>query len=148
MPVFKSDISGFLYPPATSSQAGVVLSNIAEASLPDTLAGGDLVKLNKLPAKHRPLDFQLEADSLDGGSAITISVGVLNAAEDDLVASTNFITDDTVAQAGGLKRADVLDGLGLAESDEDRVIAAKITTVAGTPAAGTLRGKLLYAENA
>jgi hypothetical protein len=148
MPVFNSDISGFLYPPATSSQAGVVLASIAEASLPDSLAGNDLVKLNKLPAGHRPLDFQLEAESLDDGSGITISVGVLNADGDDLVASTNFITDDTVAQAGGVKRADVLAGLGLAESTEDRVIAAKITTAAGTAAAGALRGKLLYAENA
>ena len=148
MTVHNSDITGVLFPPATSSQAGVVLSNIAEASLPDSLSQGDLVKLNKLPAGHRPLDFILESESLDDGTAITISVGVLNAAEDDLVASTSFLTDSTVAQAGGVARADVLAGLGLSESDEDRVIAAKITTAAGTAAAGALRGKLLYAENA
>jgi hypothetical protein len=148
MTVFDSDITGVLHPAPTSSQAGVVLSSIAEASLPDTLAGNDIVRLNTLPAGHRPLDFMLEAEALDGGSGITVSIGILNADGTDLVASTNFITNDTVAQSGGLKRADVLDGLGLAESDSDRELAMKVTTGPGSGAAGTVRAKFFYTENA
>ena len=147
MTVFNSDITGVLHPAATASQAGVVLSNIAEANLPTTLAATDIVKLNKLPAGHRPVDFQVETEILDSGAGIAISFGVLNAAGDDLVANTNFLTDDTTAQTGGVARADVIDGLGLAESDSDRIIAAKVTTVAGTAVAGALRSKLLYCEN-
>lgn len=149
MSTYKSDICEYpsLRPATTSSQAGVLLVSVGAAALDTSLAGNDIVQLCKLPQGHEPVDFQLESEALDDASAITISVGVLNADGDDLVASTNFITDDTVAQAGGVKRADVMKGLGLDKSDSDRIIAAKITTVAGTPAAGTIRGKLTYCEN-
>jgi hypothetical protein len=148
MATYKSDICEYpsLRPAATSSQAGVLLASVGAASLDTNLAANDIIQLCKLPAGHEPVDFQLEADALDDGSGITLSVGILNADGDDLVASTNFLADDTVAQAGGVARADVIDGLGLAPG-ADRIVAAKVTTVAATPAAGTLRGKLTYCEN-
>jgi hypothetical protein len=148
MATYKSDICEYpsLRPAATSSQAGVLLASVGAASLDTNLASGDIVQLCKLPEGHEPVDFQLESSALDDGAGITLSVGVLNADGDDLVANTNFLTDDTTAQTGGVARADVIDGLGLAAGG-DRIIAAKVTTVAATPAAGTLRGKLVYCEN-
>lgn len=149
MTMYKSDICEFdsLRPAVTSSQAGVLLASIGAVLMDAAHGVGDLIQLCKLPRGHQPVDFQLECDPLDDGTAITLSVGVLNATGDDLVAGTNLLTDDTTAQSGGVARADKIAGLGLSPSDENRVIAAKITTAAGTPASGTIRGKLAYCEN-
>lgn len=148
MATYYSDIceNPSLRPAATSSQAGVLLASVGAASLDDSLASGDIVQLCKLPEGHEPVDFQLEAGALDGGSGLTLSVGVLNADGTDLVADTNFLTDSNVGQGGGVARADVANGLGLSPGG-DEIIAAKVTTVAGTPQSGMLRGKLTYCEN-
>jgi len=101
------------------------------------LALNALVGLVILPAYCVPLDFTLIADDLDTGTNLTLSVGVLNSTEDDLVASTNMLTDSTVGQAGGSARATALP---LADDTADRVIAAKVTTggVAVVAATGTI----------
>lgn len=130
-------------PPVTGGQAGVVVCNEGEYSLPDSLAQGDIIKLTHLPAGHKPVDSILEADDLDDATALVLSVGIVNDDGDDLVASTNLIDSSTVGQAGGVARADTVAGLQLAASTSDRVIGAKVVTAAGTPAAGKLRLKLL-----
>lgn len=151
MAIFRSDKceTDDLQPAVTSSQAGVVLEAIGTAVVTDDLAKDDVIYLCKLPAGHQPVDFQLEATDLDTNAAptITLSVGVLDAAGTGLVTNTHFLTDSDVAQAGGIVRADVLDGLGLLPATADRIIAIQITTVAATKAAGTIRGKLAYCEN-
>jgi hypothetical protein len=130
-------------PPISGGQAGVVVCNEGSYEVPATLAGNDIVKLAYLPAGHKPVDVILESDDLDEATALALSVGVVNAGGDDLVANTNFITSSTVGQAGGVARASVVAGLQLAPSGSDRVIGVKVATVATTPAAGTLRLKVL-----
>lgn len=149
MTVHDSDIMGVLNPPTTASQAGLQIASVGETPTLTgaDLASGDLLKLCKLPGRHLPLDFILEAESLDSGAGVTISVGVLNADETDLVAGTEFIVDSTVAQGGGIARAAQLAGMGLSESNDERIIAAKITTAPGTPVDGAVRGKLFYCAN-
>ncbi len=149
MATYESDIMGALHPATTASQAGIQMVSKGEAVLDGDQANGDLIKLCKLPANHVPHDFLLETDALEDGAGFTVSVGVLNEAGDDLVASTNFITDDTTVQNGGVKRADVRDGLGLTESDSERIIAAKITSSAGGTANSdaAIGGKLTYYQN-
>lgn len=145
-----SDAMGVLNPAVTASQAGLQVASVGETNTISggNLSNGELIHLNKLPARHRPLDFMLEAESLDAGSGLTLTVGVVNADGTDLVAGTEFLVDSTVGQGGGLARANNLNGLGLAESNDERIIAAKVTTIAGSGADGAVRGKLLYAANA
>lgn len=147
MTTYRSDIIGTLHPPTTASQAGLLITSKGVASLNASHAASDLVQLCKLPAGHVPIDFQLEVEALDGGSAIKLDVGVLNSGGSDLVSSTNLISSDTTAQSGGTVRADQLNGLGLTESDSDRIIAAKITSAASTATSGFMRGKLTYCDN-
>lgn len=130
-------------PAKTSAQAGQIVVNSGSYECPDPLAVNTLIALAVLPAQHVPVDVILEADALDTGSAMRVSVGVLNSDEDDLVASTNFITVSAIASTGGVARADTVAGLQLAASDSDRVIAVKVTTAATTEAEGTLKLKVL-----
>lgn len=149
MALFKSDICAVvgIQPPVTASQAGIVIASIGSAELGTDLSAGDVVALCHLPAGHQPVNLILETESLDGGSAITLTAGILNAAEDDIVAGTEFVKNSTVAQAGGVARANEIGGLSIAPVEQDRILAVKISTAAATAVAGTLRGKLLYCEN-
>ncbi len=147
--VYKSDMAALpsLYPAVNATSAGDVKVSIGVAAIDDQLAADDLIVLCKLPAFHVPVDFVLESTDLDENTGIVLSVGLLNADENDLVATIRFIHEDNVARAGGVKRADQLNGLGLAEAATDRWIAVKVNTVASTKKAGTVRGKLYYATN-
>ncbi len=155
MTVYESDIMGILNPPVTASQAGVQLVSKGEAVLDGSQSSSDLVKLCKLPAFHEPHDFILETEAIETGSGVTASVGVLNSDETDLVKNassamvTNFISDTSVVQGGGVKRADNLDGLGLTPANYDRVIAAKFTSAVASSAnsSAAMRGKLTYYQN-
>lgn len=119
----------------SGSQAGVVVCdegvvNLLKAELETDNQLGELVIL---PAGHVPVDFTLFAEDGSTGADIVFDVGILNADGDGLVASTNFLTDSDIAQAGGMARAAVsAAGLQLAATSADRVIALKITTPATT----------------
>lgn len=151
MATYKSDMAETpsLKPAVSAASAGDVKVTVGSAAVDTSLAAGDLILLCKLPAYHIPVDFILESTDLDsdGTQTAAVSVGILNADEDDLVADTLFIETDTVVQDGGIKRADELDGMGLAQAATDRWIAAKVTNVAASKKAGTVRGKLFYATN-
>lgn len=143
MPLYKS--AEVAKVPVTLDQAGQMVVSIGTYEVPDTLAANDIVALCHLPAEHEIVDFTLQSDDLDTGTpAIAVSVGVLNAGMTDLVSGTNLLTTSTVAQAGGVARASVVDGLQLSTSDANRVVGVKVTTAADTAAAGTLRGVLTY----
>ena len=128
-------------PIVTARGAGEVIANMGTVEVDAELAANDTVALAWLPAGHVPVDVILEADDLDtdGTPAITLTVGILNAARDDLTANTDFLTASTAAQAGGAVHADNVKGLQLASSTSDRVIGAKVITAADVPAAGTLK---------
>lgn len=144
MPTFNA--ASALKTPITSSAAGEILASIGEYEVPNTLAAADIIALCHLPADHVPVDFMLQSDDLDtnGTPTITLTVAVLNADKTDVVASTDFITASTVAQAGGVARAANVLGLQLAASNADRVVGVKVANVAATKAAGTIKGVLLY----
>lgn len=140
MAVFKDTKIAADQPPITGGQAGMVVANRGTYEVPATLAANDVVQLAYLPAGHVPVDVILEADDLDTGTpAITLSVGVVDSAGTDLVASTNFLTASTVAQAGGAVHANLVTGLQLAASSAKRIVGVKVIAAAGTAAAGTLR---------
>lgn len=92
------------------------------------LVSGTLYGLVTLPSGCVPLDFMLIVDDLDTGAALTQSVGVLNAGQDDLVAGTNFLTATTIGQGGGVARAATFPDALIAPADIDRVIAVKNVT--------------------
>ena len=135
-------------PPASPRSAGEVYVSAGQYEVSASLAADDLIGLSILPAGCMPVDFTLVADDLEtsGSPTITLTVGILNSDEDGLVASSEFMTAETVAQAGGVARADVktfLDNIDVDE-DDDRVIAVKVVAAATTPAIGTVYGNLLY----
>ena len=74
------------------------------------LALNDIIEMLPLPEDHVPVDFFIDSDDLDtnGAPAITLSVGILNAAKSDIdtVASGGaaWLAASTVAQAGGTAR--------------------------------------------
>lgn len=140
-------------PSAAPHSACEVMVSAGKYSALDTLAAADLIGLAILPAGCMPVDFLLGTDDLEDSSAtpaITLTVGILNDDEDDIVASSNFITADDVAQAGGIARANLitfLDSIAV-DNDDDRIIVAKVVAAATTPKAGDVYGNLLYrAEN-
>ncbi len=127
----------------TALGKGQPVVNQGSYEVPATLAADDLVKLAFLPAEHTLVDVILEADDLDtnGTPTITISVGTLNSAGDDI--ENLVITTSTVAQGGGVARAATVAGLQVAASSSDRVLTAKIITGGATAAAGTLKLKAI-----
>jgi len=135
-------------PASIPHSAGEVHVSSGQYSAPDSLAADDLIGLAVLPAGCIPVDFMLAADDLDTHETptITLTVGILNGDEDDLVANSDFITASTIAQGGGVARADVLEFLDdiAVDDDDDRIIAVKVANVAATKAAGKVYGNLLY----
>jgi hypothetical protein len=116
-------------PPVFPAAAGNLL--VADSSievLAAQIALNGLVGLMILPAGCVPVDFTLIEDDLDTGTALVQAVGVLNATEDDLVGSTNFLTGSTIGRAGGIARAAAFPDALVAPSASDRVIAIKTTT--------------------
>jgi hypothetical protein len=137
----KSDAVAGSRPAVVPAEAGKVI--VADASVEVTaaqIALSALVGLVVLPAGTVPLDFVLIVDDLDTGTALVQDVGVLNALETDLVASTNVLTGSTIGQAGGYARATALPDALVAPNAADRVIAVKTTTggILAVKATGTV----------
>ncbi len=131
----------------SGSRAGAVLTDEGTVTLVKTELETDnqLGECVILPAGHVPVDLLIFAGDGSTGADIVFDVGVLNGDGDDLDANQNFITGSTIAQAGGMARADVAGGLQLAASGADRVIAMKITTPATTgTASADFTTRLLY----
>ena len=125
----KSEAIAGSRPPVFPAESGKVI--VADASIEVTaaqIALNALVGLMALPAGTVPLDFILIADDLDTGTALVQDVGVLNALETDLVASTNLLTGTTIGRAGGAARATAMPDALIAPTTADRVIAVKTTT--------------------
>lgn len=150
MAVFKSALvatnTGFR-PPVIPDKAGELICTRATVALPNTLAAGDLVHMLPLPPECVPVDVILDSDDLDthGTATITLSVGLLNDDETDLVADTRMIIDSAIGQTGGVARAAVVKGFRTApHATKARTMAIKVTTVAATKAAGTVGLTMWY----
>jgi hypothetical protein len=143
-----------LYPPKAPHSAGEVMVTKFKVDLDASLAINDLVGLVPLPANCIPVNYKAWMDDLDGASALVHDVGILNSDKDDLVASSLLVDGSTVGQSAGLVEMNdyecaMAPETWLAETDcpeayEEKIVAMKIMTAAGTPASGSVRGLLWY----
>ncbi len=147
MALFKSDKYENKQPAISRTQKGAIVVEEATVALTDALAADDVAVLCPIPAGHKIVDAILVADDLDsnGTPTIAVSVGVYNDDDDspDLEANKDLITASTVAQGGGVARADQADGLGLAVADSKQWAALKVDTGAATAVAGNVTLRLL-----
>jgi hypothetical protein len=133
-------------PIVAPNQAGIVYVSKGRYTVSAAFVINDIVKLNVLPAGCVPLDFLLGCTDLDGATTMTVSVGLWDGTT-GLTASTNFITESDVAQAGGIARATVLDFLTtIQKATTDRYIALKVVAApTGTAVtSGYIWGILTY----
>lgn len=146
MPTFTSDRLQQGRPAISPHSAGEVYASQGAVVIPNTHALNDIVKLCPLPAGCLPVDFKLALEELDSNASdtLTFSVGILNAAGDDLVSGTEFIS-------AGQSDADALHVpnspnwlLNIDVSESDRVVAMKIMANAATKAEGKAVGVLQY----
>lgn len=128
--------------------AADVQVQVATVSVPVTHAKDDIIKLNILPANCAIVDFKLVLEELDAHATdtLTYDLGILNAAGDGLVSGSKLVS-------AGVSDADLVQSINIAEGmlsigvdDENRTIAAKLTEVAATKAAGTATGILTYRQ--
>lgn len=126
--------------------AGAAVVQSAVVSVPVTHAANDIIKLNVLPAGCLIVDFKLVLEELDSNASdtLTYDLGILNSDGDGLVSGTKLISAGQ-SDADTVQSINVAEGmLNIGVDDEDRTIAAKITAVAATKAAGTATGILTY----
>ena len=147
MTVYISDAISDRKPLVSPTQAGIVHSSSGEADLPATLSEGDIIKLAWLPEGCLPAAMNLGMKCLDSGSALILKVGLLNAAGTDLVASTDLVVSTTKGQTGGMVPMDskyAFDPDYISPSENDRVVAAKVTTGAAGKSAGKMWCVFMY----
>lgn len=144
MTLYESDNVKDYRPAPTSSQAGVILTTRGEYEITASLEANDLIALAKLPPEHVLVDAILDADDIDGGAGLTLTVGYLNALKTDLEASTELMVGETTGQAGGMARMDVKWGIQLAPSSSERIFAAKVVVKPAVAKGGTIGLTLMY----
>lgn len=128
--------------------AADVQVQVATVSVPVTHAANDIIKLNVLPKGCAIVDFKLVLEELDAHATdtLTYDLGILNSTADGLVSGTKLVS-------AGVSDSDLVQAINVAEGmlsigvdTEDRTIAAIITFVAATKAAGTATGILTYRQ--
>lgn len=122
--LYKSSQVAGNQPAITGDEAGDTLNTFSTVTDTATTAS-DILAFYKLPADHVPVDGILMSDA-----AVTVTVGVMNAAGTDLIAGTDFVTATAIPANGMVRFANPL-GLKLAPVSTDRIIAAKVTTGSG-----------------
>jgi len=140
-------------PPPTPHSAGEVHCVPFSVTLDDSLADNDMIGLAPLPPDCIPIEIDYTVSDLDEGTAIVHSVGILNEDKDDLVASSDLVSDSTAGQSAATQRRNSIEifapATWLAETDcpekwEEKIVAAKITEPATTATAGTMKGVLYF----
>jgi hypothetical protein len=148
---YESNAVGKYSMPPSPHSAGVLHVHKGEAYVDNLLADNDMIGLCMLPKGCVPVDFTLYSTDLDTSNAIVMDVGIAATARSDLIASTTFIAATSVGKAGGIDKPDAGDLLlrTAKAKNVDRIIAAKVTTVATAKLAGYIRGEIIFraAEN-
>lgn len=110
MALLQNDFAKGVKPMPVPNGSEVVAIRL-EYNLAAALVLNDIIELGQLPEDCVPVDCILDADDLDtgGAPAITLSVGALNAAKNDLdVTELNggaaWIVASNIGQAGGIAR--------------------------------------------
>lgn len=136
--------------PVPVAQGAEIVSVRATIAVTTALASADILEFFNLPPDHVPVDCVLDPDDLDTGSAITISVGLLNTGKTDLSTAAAeggavWIATSTAAQTGVIARPTTKNLWRVTPSATlSRMFGAKITAAAATAAAGTVGATLSY----
>lgn len=108
MPLYQS-ATALGQKPVPAANSGFLQQFLYEFLTLGALAAGDIIDLGPIQADLAPADCTLITDDLDtnGVPAITMTVGILNAAKSDIGAGANdpWIVASTVGQTGGIARA-------------------------------------------
>lgn len=134
-------------PRITAAGPEVVATRGAFTLAADKPAQNDTIRMVVLPAGHVPVDLWVDTDDLDAGGApaITISVGVLDAAKTGFAANTTMISASTAGQAGGIARADKKELARIAvDNVNDREIGILFPAAPQTASGGVIGLTLLY----
>lgn len=126
-----------------------VVSARGSVAVDGDLTADDIMKLVPLPANCVLMDLVLDTDDLDTHETptITLDVGILNAAFDAIESGQEFLTESTIAQAGGVVRASTsIKALcRIPPSMSTRYLGVKVHTAAATAAAsGTVGLTVTY----
>lgn len=138
--------------PMPIAQGSEIVAVRVEYALTAAPALGDIIEMGFLPEDHIPVDAILDADDLDtnAGPTITLDVGVLNAAKDNIDVTADsgggkWITASTVAQAGGLVRPTTKEVTRVVpKSASRRSVGVRVNAAAATFQAGKVGLTLLY----
>ncbi len=137
--------------PVTCTGSEVTAVRYAISLATGDLALNDIGAVGILPAGHVPVGLLVDSDDLDsnGTPLLVASVGVLNAAGDDLSAAAAdggaaWGTGLTVCQTGGQVSVESKALSRVTATGADRRIGVKFTAAAATAVAGELGLTLLY----
>lgn len=134
-----------MQPVATGEGVVAVRGSISLAS---TRSEGNCVSLLRLPADHVPVDFILDTDDIDTGTSLTLSVGVLNAAETDLSTATDdggaaWLASSTAGQTGVIARPTSKVITRVNPTQADRKVGVKVE-LNGSATAGVVGVTMTY----
>jgi hypothetical protein len=118
---------------------GEVISAQGTYELTAALVINDVIQMVKIPKNAVVDDVILGSYDLDtGGSpSLVLAVG-------DGTTADRFITGSTIAQGGGIGRANQVDGMGYAYTAEDTIDVKVITAPATGATSGTINLTVLY----
>lgn len=128
-------------PPVYPVEAGKVY--VSDGSFEITAAQNIdeiVVALCILPPGCIPVDFTVVLDDLDDAAALVWDGGGIKTTEDEV--DQVMISASTVGQTAGIARSTLFPVVVPAETET--LFGIHITTAAGTPKAGTMRGILTY----
>lgn len=137
------------YPEITSSGAHDLVAVTERFAVSAAIDIGDVFEAIVLPPGYVPVDVILDADDLDSGTTLTLTVGILDGDVGDTTVAnrTNgaeFIVASNVGQAGGVARANVAGFTGIEPSDKRRSIGVTAAAAATGAEEGELRLTVLY----
>jgi hypothetical protein len=112
-------------PAITGAEAFPVRATIVLSSFATT----DVYEMLTIPVGARVVDWSVDVDDIDSGTAAIFKVGVLNSGKTDLD-SGNAVwkTGLTTGQAGGVARMDTLTALRAGVATSERVVGIIATT--------------------
>lgn len=122
--------------PVVSLNSALVQCLMYEYTTGAVLAANDIIEMGPLEANVQPVDVMLVTDDLDTSAtpAMTLSVGILNAAGTDIdaAATATWIAASTAAQTGGVARSTTANCYLTGRSAVARKIGVKVVAGAAT----------------
>ena len=104
------------------------------------LVADDEVQLFKFPGDHVPVDFLIATDALAGG--VTFNVGFVNGLS--ATTANEFLSAINVSAATWQRMSAAIGVLEVAATAAERIVGAKVNSVGGGSASGTMHFQLWY----